>query len=121
MGNGVIGQTGSIVLSDATIQYRLDRKRTVRYQYTKVKHGWTAWVCGPFHSRTYGATSFGTTKKWAKDALYRTLGNNYGYIGNMMFSDTDESDTVGKHNVGILDDRKAIPITTAEAHGSAGI
>lgn len=121
MRNTVIGQTGSIVLSDATMQLRVDKKRTVRYQYTKVKHGWTAWVCGGFHSRTYGATSFGTSKKWAKIALYWNLQNNYGYIGNMMFSDIDESDTVVKHSVSILDDRNAVPITMAKARGSAGM
>ena len=121
MARNVIGQTGTLVLSDATIQLQLDKKRTVRYQYTKVRDGWIAWICGPFHSRTYGVIGFGTRKLWAKDALSRNLANNYGYIGNMIFSDVDESDTVGKHTISILDDRKALPITMAEAHGSAGI
>lgn len=121
MKNTVIGQTGSVVLSDATMQLRVDHKRTVRYQYTKVQYGWTAWVCGPFHSRTYGALSFGTSKKWAKEALYWNLQNNYGYIGKMMFSDVDESDTVGEHSASILDDHRAVPISMAEARGSAGM
>lgn len=98
--NTVIGQTGSVVLSDETIHRKLSRKRTVRYQYTRVKHGWTTWVSGPFHSRTYGACGFGTDKRRSKAALQRRLANSYRYLGHMLFSDVDEADKVG-----IVDDR----------------
>lgn len=117
----VIGQTGRVVLSNEAIQYKIDRKRTVRYQYIKVKYGWIAWVCGPFHSRTYGACSFGTKKVSAKVALKYTLANNYRYIGHLMFSDVDEADNVGNVDDRLLDDHAtARPITFADAIGSAG-
>lgn len=96
MKNEIIGQTGQVILSDDAIQRKLSLKRTVRYQYQKVRHGWTAWVCGPFHSRTYGACGFGTDKRRSKAALQRRLGNNYGYTGNIMYSDVDEADSVGE-------------------------
>jgi len=118
----VIGQTGRCVLSDDAIQHKLSRKRTVRYQYEKVKHGWTAWVCGPFHSRTYGACSFGTTKQRAKAALETNLANNYGYLGHLMFSDVDEADIVGYIDERLLpDNAEARPITAHDAVGSAGM
>jgi len=118
----VIGQTGRVVLSDEAIQYKLSRKRTVRYQYTKMKHGWMAWVCGPFHSRTYGACGFGTTKKRAKAALESNLANNYGYIGKLIFSDVDEADNVGRFNERLVaDNASARPITAHDACGSAGM
>jgi hypothetical protein len=111
----VIGQTGSVVLSDDTIAYNRSKKRTVRYQYLKMKLGWMAWVCGPFHSRTYGAAGFGTKKSSAKAALQANLADNYGYHGHMLFSDVDESDTVGRVDMRLLDDNaKARPITVAE-------
>lgn len=118
----VIGQTGQCVLSDEAIQYKLAQKRTVRYQYKKVKHGWTAWVCGPFHSRTYGACGFGTSKARAKAALERNLTNNYGYLGHLMYSDVDEADIVGVIDERLLpDNAEARPITAHNAVGSAGM
>jgi len=72
----VIGQTGRVALSDEAIQYKLSRKRTVRYWYVKCAHGYRAEVVGPFHSRTYGACGFGTTKKRAKqhwNAIWATI------------------------------------------------
>ncbi len=95
MKNVVIRQTGSSVLSDTIIQQKLSRERTIKYQYQKVKHGWAAWVCGPFQSRTYGVCGFGTVKPLAKASLQRRLANDYRYIGNMMYSDVDEADEVG--------------------------
>lgn len=118
----VIGQTGRVVLSDEVIQYKLDKKRTVRYQYQKVNGRFMAWVCGPFHSRTYGACGFGATRARAKATLQRNLANSYGYIGHMMFSDVDDAD-----NVGIVDDRlldhriDGRPVTIRELCGSAGM
>jgi hypothetical protein len=128
----VIGQTGRVVLSDEAIQYKLAKKRTVRYQYAKVKHGWNTWVCGPFHSRTYGACGYGTTKKRAKAALKRNLGNNYNYIGQMLFSDVDEADIIGLSPAELwhranniereaLKNAGARPISVYEAIGSAGM
>jgi hypothetical protein len=122
MRSAVIGQTGTTVLSNDMIHYKLSQKRTVRYQYQKLQHGWIAWICGPFHSRTYGACGFGATKARAKSALYRNLNNSYGYLGNMIFSDVDESDTIGIINMRLLDDNAgAGPITRGELCGSAGM
>jgi len=95
MASNVIGQTGKAVLSDAAIQRKVSQNRTVRYQYLKVKHGFIAWVCGPFHSRTYGVCSFGRSHPAAKASLQRRLCDDYGYHGHLLFSDVDESDTVG--------------------------
>jgi hypothetical protein len=115
MSNRVIGQTGSVVLSDDSIAYKKSRKRTVRYQYAKMKCGWIAWVCGPFHSRTYGVQGYGTKRSSAKAALQRRLANDYRYLGHVMFSDVDESDTVGRVDMRLLDDNaKARPVTVAE-------
>lgn len=93
--SAVIGQTGSVVLSDNLIQYKGSKKRTVRFQYERMKCGWIAWVCGPFHSRTYGACGYGATKSRAKEVLQRNLANHYRYFGRLMFSVLDSSDTVG--------------------------
>jgi len=108
----VIGQTGTVVLSDDAIYRKQTRKRTVRYQYTKVKSGFMAWVCGPFHSRTYGVCSFGATKIQSKAALKVRLAKDYGYLGHMMFSDVDEADMVGDVDLRLLDERAtARPVT----------
>lgn len=114
MKSAVIGQTGQIVLSDYILQYKQSKKRTVRYQYTKLSgHVWMAWVCGPFHSRTYGACGFGTNRKRAKVALQDNLARNYRYLGTMMFSDIDEADNVGDVDLRLLDERTiASPITS---------
>jgi len=124
-----MGQTGRSVLSDEMIQYKKEERRTVRYRYKVMKYGtdnktilWRCEVIGPFHSRTYGVCGFGTTKKRSKVNLERRLANDYRYIGNLMFSDVDEADTVG-----IPDDRlwelwiQNRPISKAEAVGSAGL
>lgn len=114
MRKAVIGQTGKVVLSDDAVHRKLSRKRTVRYQYKKLKEGFIAWVCGPFHSRTYGVSSYGAKKSLAKAALQRRLANDYGYIGHMMYSDVDESDIVGDVDFRLLDERTAAsPITCA--------
>ena len=117
----VIGQTGTTVLSDEKTHYKLEKKRTVRYRYVKNGScGYRAEVVGPFHSRLYGACSFGVKRTSAKNALRRNLANNYGYIGTMMFSDRDESDTVGLTRIYSDDDRKSGPISSAQLVGSAG-
>ncbi len=122
MKNQVMGQTGTIVLSDDMSQYRLGQGRIVRFQYMKIKYGFIAWVCGPFHSRTYGASSFGTTHKSAKVALQRNLANNYRYIGHVLFSCADEADKVGIVNTRLLDHNElARPITMQEACAGAGL
>lgn len=119
-----VGQTGQVVLSDDAIQYKLSRRRTVRYQYQKIHRGWIAWICGPFHSRMYGAIGYGTRRIRAKVALRWNLANNFGYIGNLLFSDVDESDTVGivDENTARLSEENAAahPITFADACGAAG-
>lgn len=116
MKSAVIGQTGRTVLSDDLVKYKQSQKRTVRYQYAKMQHGWNAWVCGPFHSRTYGACSFGTNKARAKAALKRRLADNYNYIGHLMFSDVDDADNVGIVNDRLLDENtQPAPITFTDA------
>lgn len=113
MRNEVIGQTGRVVLSDDAIFRKLSQKRTVRYQYTTMGRKLImAWVCGPFHSRTYGACGFGTTRITAKAALQRNLANGYRYFGHIMFSDVDTADNVGAVDERLLDTGTiACPIT----------
>lgn len=121
-GGNYIGQTGRIILSDDMIQYKMSRNRTVRYQYIKVGVEWCAWVCGPFHSRTYGTSGFGIKKRHAKEALQRGLANRFGYIGRVLFSAVDEADNVGNVNPRLLDDNAmAKPLTFSDARGSAGM
>jgi hypothetical protein len=96
MRKAVIGQTGRCVLSANQIHRKVSGKRTVRYQYQKVNRCWLAWVCGPFHSRMYGVCGFGTSRQWAKATLQRNLARDYRYLGNMIYSDVDESNNVGR-------------------------
>lgn len=122
MAHSVIGQTGTTVLSEDKIKYKLAKKRTVRYRYEKLSGvGFLAVVIGPFHSRTYGAVGFGVRKSSAKKALIRTLANHYNYLGIVLFSDVDEADNVGINRASISDDRKPVPITSLAALGSAGM
>lgn len=93
--NSVMGQTGKMVLSIDAANYKLAKRRTVRFQFTRLKYGFEAWICGPFHSPIYGACARGRTKEIAREALSRTLANNHSYHGNMMFSDVDEADNIG--------------------------
>jgi len=119
----VIGQTGTTVLSDDKLQYKISKKRTVRYRYEKCKlvKGYRAVVVGPFHSALYGACSFGTKRTSAKKALENRLANEYNYIGTMLFSDVDEADTVGIINYRLLaENATARPISHQELCGSAG-
>ena len=117
----VIGQTGSVVLSDDMLGHQRDKKRTVRYRYQKVRGGWLCEVIGPFHSALYGVNSYGTLRTSAKKALIRRLANDYRYLGHLLFSDVDAGDSVG-----IVDSRTiqngdaAIPITKNVLVGSAG-
>ena len=118
----VIGQTGQGVLSDDTVQYKQLGKRTVRYQYTKLSGLWMAWVCGPFHSRTYGVCGFGTAKRTAKAALQRRLADDFGHIGLLMFSAVDDADNIRKIGVRIRSDYpvQPIPITADDVRGFGG-
>ncbi len=108
--NPVIGQTGSVDLSDASLHRAMSRGRTARYSYIVLsypngrKH-YLASVNGPFHSRTYGATGFGTDKVSAKEALQRRLANDYRYFGGLRLSAQDTSDSVGIVNPRLLDDQ----------------
>jgi len=111
MKSAVIGQTGrSIKLSDDLIQYKKSKRRTVRYQYTKVQSGWMAWICGPFHSRTYGVCGFGARKASAKATLQRRLVDDYGYLGNLIFSDIDDADNVRMAGLRVRSDYEMQPI-----------
>ncbi len=123
MKNKVMGQTGRTVLSDDMIQFKREKKRTVRYRYQKVPCGFIAEVIGPFHSTFYGTLSFATKKYRAKAALKRRLGNQFGYIGTMLYSDVDEADNIGNVDLRLLDDEageRPITKTSSELVGSAG-
>jgi len=117
----VIGQTGSVVLSDDSIQRQRDKKRTLRYRYQKARNGWLCEIIGPFHSVMYGACSFGTTRTSAKKSLIRRLGNRFGYLGRLLFSDVDEADKVGVVDQRLITEWMSnSPITNNILVGSAG-
>ena len=104
--NTVIGQTGSVVLADY-IKYKTGDKLTVHFQYTKIGPRIMAWVCGPFHSRTYGACAFASgngARAKAKKRLSDHLARSCNYFGHLMFSDVDGSDTVGEVDNRLLDE-----------------
>lgn len=125
MRDKILGRTGSCVLSDDQIQYKLDKKRIVRYWYVRCAGGYRAEVVGPFHSALYGACGFGTGRttaeklRAAKAALKRNLANNYGYIGHMLFTTEDTADKIGVRYPGA--DTHSGPITHREAVGKAGM
>lgn len=106
MGHEVIGQTGSVVLSDDLVNRQQAQKRTIRYRYVQIKTlskttglyypGWLCEVIGPFHDAVYGIMCYGTTAPRSKGALKEYLSDNFGYHANLMLSDDDTSDTVGK-------------------------
>ena len=117
MANNVIGQTGrsrNLLSDDAAIR-KVSQKRTVRYKYQRVQSGWIAWVCGPFHSRTYGVCGFGARKAQAKVALQRRLADDYGHIGRLMFSDIDDADNVRLIGLRVRSDYPVEPITIGGA------
>lgn len=95
MRNAVMGQTGQVILSDQLTQARPVKRQIIKYQYQRIHGYWLASVCGPFHSRLYGVCGIGGKKLSAQKALRTNLSNDYGYLGNLIFSDVDESDTVG--------------------------
>lgn len=108
--NHVIGQTGSVQLSDASVNRAVSQGRTARYSFMVLSYPsgrkcYLASVNGPFHSRTYGVTGFGVDKKSAKAALQRRLANDYRYFGSLMLSTHDTSDSVGVVNPRLLDDQ----------------
>lgn len=97
----VMGQTGSVVLSDDAVVMAKNARKTARYRYVKMASGWRAEVIGPFHSRLYGACGIATSRERARTRLIRTLANNYDYHGCIMLSDVDESDVVGQSSAEI--------------------
>ena len=113
MGHEVIGQTGSVVLSDDLVNRQQAKKRTIRYRYVQIKtlskvtglyySGWMCEVIGPFHDAVYGTMCYGTTAPRSKAALKAYLSDNFGYHANLMLSDDDTSDTVGKVDRRLLD------------------
>lgn len=116
-------QTGRTVLSDDVLQFKVSKKRTVRYRYKRVPNGFIAEVIGPFHSAFYGTCSFGTKQYRAKAALERRLGNEFGYIGCMLFSDVDDADNIGQVDLRLWDQicsGRPITKTSGELVGSAG-
>lgn len=120
---GVLAQTGRMVLSDTVLQFKSARKKTVRYNYVRVQHGWLCQVIGPFHSALYGTCSFATKKVRAKAAMKRRLMNDYRYFGHVLFSDVDDRDNVGKVDKRLWDQissGRPITKTPGELIGSAG-
>lgn len=104
MTQGIVGQTGKVVFSLESLKYKATKGRTVRYMCSKLGcKTWYAWVCGPFHSRLYGAGGCGVTKARATQALQRRLADSYGYHGRMMLSVIDTADTVGIVDNRLLD------------------
>ena len=101
MVRGMLAQTGKTVLSVDMIHRKRSKRQTIRYQFMRIGDGWTAWVCGPFRHRLYGQSARGhssyasTAKARAKQLLADRLAREFGYLGNLMYSDLDESDTVG--------------------------
>ncbi len=123
MARHVIGHTAkrNKPLSDEGIFYKKARAKTVRYRYEKVIGGCLCVVVGPFHSALYGTCEFGANRTSAKKALIRRLANEYGYLGNFMFSDVDESDTVGKVNYrAVVESEKNRRLTRGVLVGTAG-
>ncbi len=115
MGRNVIGQTGSSVLSNDAVNRAIGKNRTVRYRYEKCANGYRAVVVGPFHSRMYGVCGFGAKRWSAIKSLWLRLGNDYGYLGNLIRSDVDEADTVGIVDQRLFDQyAMAKPITIAD-------
>lgn len=113
----VIGQTGSTALSVEKLMYKLAHKRTLQYWVRKLKiGGFKAEIIGPFHSRLYGACSYGTSRAVAKERLQDYLANEYGYLGRLSVSKTDDAERV-RYPTETTSDR---PITKAEFTGSAG-
>lgn len=113
MGREVIGQTGSVVLSDDLVNRTQAQMRTVRYRHVQIRtlskvtglyyDGWMCEVIGPFHDKVYGTMCYGTTQERSKAALKAYLSDNLGYHGNLMLSDEDASDTVGIVDRRLLD------------------
>jgi hypothetical protein len=135
--SNVIGQTGRVVLSDYVIMFERSKKRTVRYRYSLISSVkvatdkgkdrtvclWKAEVIGPFHSAYYGTCAFGSKKLRSKAALERRLGNEFGYIGTLLYSDDDTADNVGEVDLRLWDDHqngRPITKTSGELVGSAG-
>ena len=102
---GILGQTGKTVLSVALIHRKRSKRKTIRFQFMRIGDGWIAWVCGPFRHRLYGQAATGyarhastakaRAKSRAKLLLADRLAREFGYFGNLMYSDLDESDIVG--------------------------
>lgn len=119
--SNILGQTGRHTLSEEALNYRISAGHGVRYQFSRYGTMWMAWVCGPFHSRTYGVCGVGTTKAKAKVALRNNLADNYGYHGAVSFSDVDSADNVAVVDIRLWDDRDTNrPITARDACGAVG-
>ena len=83
--SSVIGQTGTVVLSDDSIQRRAAKARTVRYiMVRKSARRIELSVCSPEHSRMYGVTIYGSTLARAETKLKSVLANDYRYFGNLI-------------------------------------
>lgn len=92
MKSNVVGQTGRCILSDNAIQYKADKKRTLRYRYERIGACYMAVVVGPLKHRCYGACATAGQRHTALRALVRVLANEYGYYGNLIYSSKDEAD-----------------------------
>lgn len=83
--NSVVGQTGSVVLSDDSVQRRAAKARTVRYTMVrKSARRIELSVCSPPYSRMLGLTIYGSTLARAVMRLKVTLANDYRYFGGLV-------------------------------------
>jgi len=112
-----------IALSDGSISFKTDSKRTVKFQFERTRNGhWRARVISPFHSRFYGTCAQAPDKRRAVKALKDTLVRDFCYIGKVLLTNLgDDADNVGVVNPRLVSDNaKAAPITRADACGAAG-
>lgn len=133
MANNVFGSTSSDrpLLSDDAIKYRIEKRRACYYRYEPFyvpnrdgsrTRRWAAVVIGPFHSRLYGVNAIRTKRKDAKATLKQILASRYGYIGNLVYREHDEGDTVGRApDPRVVSDYAQSPISVCEAVGKAGM
>lgn len=83
--NSVIGQTGSVVLSDNSRRRQATKSRTVRYSVVrKSARRFELSVCSPPCSRMLGLTVYGSTLELSVMRLKVLLANDYRYFGRLI-------------------------------------
>lgn len=101
MKSNVVGQTGRCILSDTAIQYKPDKKRTLRYRYERIGTCYMAVIVGPLKHRCYGVCGIvpyiehrdpANRNRLALAKLSMVLANDYGYHDSLTYSSKDEAD-----------------------------